>query len=96
MSNEFEYDVLYLGSGHGTFNGAIPLASKGFKIGVIEDGLIGGTCPNRGCNAKILLDMITTTQHDVKELQGSGLAGIPEIDWKDNVEHKDEVIQPLP
>lgn len=96
MSNEFEYDVLYLGSGHGTFNGAIPLASKGFKIGVIEDGLIGGTCPNRGCNAKILLDMITTTQHDVKELQGSGLAGIPEINWKDNVEHKDEVIQPLP
>lgn len=96
MSDNFNYDVLYLGSGHGAFNGAIPLASKGYKLGVIESGLIGGTCPNRGCNAKISLDMIPTKQHNVQELQGSGLNSVPIIDWKANVEHKDEVIAPLP
>ena len=51
----YDYDVLYLGSGHGTFDGAIPLAAKGVKVAVVEGGLIGGTCPNRGCNAKICL-----------------------------------------
>lgn len=96
MSEKYDYDVLYLGSGHGTFNGAIPLAAKGFKVGVIESGLIGGTCPNRGCNAKISLDMITTTQHNVTKLQGAGLNGIPTINWKDNVLHKDDVIDVLP
>ena len=54
MSEKF--DVVYLGSGHGTFDGAIPLAARGKKVAVIEADLIGGTCPNRGCNAKITLD----------------------------------------
>lgn len=52
----YDYDVLYIGSGHGTFDGAFPLGTKGVKVGVIEQDLIGGTCPNRGCNAKIVLD----------------------------------------
>ena len=52
----YDYDVLYIGSGHGTFDGAAPLAAKGKKVAVVEQDLIGGTCPNRGCNAKIALD----------------------------------------
>ena len=35
MAN-YDYDVLYIGSGHGTFDGAIPLGAKGKKVGVVE------------------------------------------------------------
>ncbi len=31
MANQYDYDVLYIGSGHGTFDGAIPLANTGKK-----------------------------------------------------------------
>ena len=43
--SEYDFDVLYLGSGHGAFDGAGPLAASGKKVGVIESDMIGGTCP---------------------------------------------------
>ncbi len=37
VTNDYQYDVLYLGSGHGAFNGALALGAKGdFKIGMVE------------------------------------------------------------
>ena len=41
--SEYDFDVLYLGSGHGAFDGAGPLAASGKKVGVIESDMIGGT-----------------------------------------------------
>ena len=94
MSEKF--DVLYLGSGHGTFDGAIPLAARGQKVAVIETDLIGGTCPNRGCNAKITLDQPVALKNQVANFQGHGLTGGPEIDWHANFEHERDVIAGLP
>ncbi|WP_439426024.1 dihydrolipoyl dehydrogenase family protein [Oenococcus alcoholitolerans] len=96
MSAEnYDYDVLYIGSGHGTFDGAIPLASKGVKVAVVESGLIGGTCPNRGCNAKITLDAPVVLQRLAERLNGVTNGNIS-INWAKNVEHKDQVIGSLP
>jgi len=94
MTNKYDYDVLYLGAGHGTFDGAIPLASTGCKVGVIESGLIGGTCPNRGCNAKITLDEPVRVSREVERL--SELQGNVKINWSDSLKHKQDVINPLP
>ncbi|ANZ57518.1 glutathione reductase [Fructilactobacillus lindneri] len=94
--NNYQFDVLYLGSGHGAFNGAIPLAMKGKKLGVIEAGKVGGTCPNRGCNAKISLDMPVKVKQEVDAMQGRGLDGTTTINWKQNVQHEKEVINSLP
>ena len=38
---EFDYDVVYIGSGHGTFDGAMPLAAKGKRVAVIEADKVG-------------------------------------------------------
>ncbi|MGY5340410.1 dihydrolipoyl dehydrogenase family protein [Levilactobacillus spicheri] len=89
------YDILYLGSGHGTFDGAIPLAQRGVHVGVIEAGLIGGTCPNRGCNAKIALDAPVALQRQLAALNPV-LTGKTQLHWGANLAHKDAVIQPLP
>lgn len=94
MAN-YDYDVLYIGSGHGTFDGAIPLAARGKKVGVIESGLIGGTCPNRGCNAKITLDAPVALTRQTERLQGI-LNGSLAINWTANEKHKQEVIKGLP
>ena len=91
----YQYDVLYLGSGHGTFDGAIPLASKGIKVGVIEEGLIGGTCPNRGCNAKIALDAPVAVQRQLAALNPV-LTGQTQLHWDASLAHKNAVIDGLP
>ncbi|MQS98578.1 dihydrolipoyl dehydrogenase family protein [Companilactobacillus halodurans] len=95
MSTKYDFDVLYIGAGHGTFDGAIPLAASGVSVGVIESGLIGGTCPNRGCNAKITLDEPVKISREAKRL-GNIFDGNLSINWTKNVEHKQEIIDPLP
>ncbi|MCT3573390.1 dihydrolipoyl dehydrogenase family protein [Levilactobacillus brevis] len=91
----YDYDVLYLGSGHGTFDGAVPLAAKGVKVAVVEGGLIGGTCPNRGCNAKITLDAPVALQRQLAALNPV-ITGNTTINWPANMAHKHEVIDGLP
>lgn len=91
----YDYDVLYIGSGHGTFDGAIPLGAKGVKVGVIEQDLIGGTCPHRGCNAKIVLDSPVALQRHLADVHGV-MPGEVTIDWAANQAHKQTVIAGLP
>jgi Pyruvate/2-oxoglutarate dehydrogenase complex, dihydrolipoamide dehydrogenase (E3) component, and related enzymes len=95
MSEKFDYDVLYIGAGHGTFDGAAPLAKTGVSVAVIESGLVGGTCPNRGCNAKITIDEPVKMTREAKRL-GDVLDGSIKINWTKNIEHKQEIIDPLP
>jgi len=93
--SSFDYDVLYIGSGHGTFDGAIPLGAKGKKVGVVEEGLVGGTCPNRGCNAKIVLDSPVALQRHMEAAHGV-VTGETKINWPANQAHKHDVIDGLP
>ena len=95
MSAKFDFDVLYIGAGHGTFDGAAPLAQTGVNVGVIESGLVGGTCPNRGCNAKITLDEPVKMTREAQRM-GDILQGNISIDWAKNMEHKQEIIDVLP
>lgn len=52
----YDYDVLFIGSGHACNHGAIALKMAGKKVAMIEEDKNGGTCTNYGCDAKILLD----------------------------------------
>ena len=90
-----EFDVLFLGSGQGAWNGAIPMAKAGLKVGVIEEGLFGGVCTNRGCNAKITLDRPVEILRQVEQLQGRGFDSLPALNWPDLMAHKHEVIDSL-
>jgi glutathione reductase (NADPH) len=95
MAEKYDYDVLYIGAGHGTFDGAMPLAQKGFKIAVVEADKIGGTCPNWGCNAKIALDTPIKIYEQQKQMSNI-LEGNLKINWKNNVENKRKTINSLP
>lgn len=96
MTAKYDYDVLYLGAGHGTFDGAVPLAQKGFKIGVVEADKMGGTCPNWGCNAKIALDAPVLIRHQQQNMSDLFEGELPKVNWKNNMKHKHDVIDALP
>ncbi|MDF7637018.1 NAD(P)/FAD-dependent oxidoreductase [Leuconostocaceae bacterium ESL0958] len=89
-----DFSVLYIGSGQGTWNGAVPLAKTGVKIGVIEESQYGGVCSNKGCNAKIILDKPIEMVEKIRAMQGRGLDGVPTINWEDLMAHKHELIVP--
>ncbi|MFD1411906.1 dihydrolipoyl dehydrogenase family protein [Lapidilactobacillus gannanensis] len=95
MTDKYDYEVLYLGTGHGTFDGAAPLAATGVSVAAIESDLIGGTCPNRGCNAKIALDEAVKVTRESERL-AKILEGQLQINWTENITHKQQIIQPLP
>ncbi|APX71155.1 NAD(P)/FAD-dependent oxidoreductase [Companilactobacillus allii] len=94
MTNKYDYDVLYIGAGHGTFDGAIPLAKTGCKVAVVESGLIGGTCPNKGCNAKITLDQPVKISREIEN--SNELEGNIQINWEKSLKHKQDLIDQLP
>ena len=93
---EYDYDVVYLGTGHGTFDGVIPLAKRGKRIAVIEDGIIGGTCSNYGCNPKITLDAPVAMLRSLENMRDVLPVKDAHIDWAANQKHKQAVIGGIP
>lgn len=94
-ADSFDYDVLYIGSGHGTFDGAIPLSASGLRVAVVEEEKIGGTCPNWGCNAKIILDQPIALKRHLEAVHGI-VNGDVSIDWSENMANKHAIIDGLP
>jgi dihydrolipoamide dehydrogenase len=64
--NTRTFDLLVVGGGPGGYTSAIRGAQKGLKTALVDDGLLGGTCLNRGCiPTKTLLEdslMIAATR----------------------------------
>lgn len=74
------FDTIIIGAGPGGSAAAYPLATTQ-KVLVIENDLWGGTCPNRGCDPKKMLYSAVEVRDRARNLQGSGLNGLPAIDW---------------
>ena len=89
------YDVIIIGAGPGGYVCAIRCAQLGLKTAVVEGReTLGGTCLNVGCiPSKALLH----ASHQVHEAEvnfakmGIGV-GTPEIDWKQMLGYKQDVI----
>lgn len=83
-----DYDVIYIGSGNASWQGARFLRKAGLKILIIEESLYGGTCANRGCNSKALLDAPYEIKALADNFDGVGKAGDFEVDWTSLMEFK--------
>ncbi len=88
-----DYDVIYIGSGNAAWQGARFLRKEGLKILIVEESLYGGTCANRGCNSKALLD----APYEIKALgdnfEGVGKSCDFEVDWSDLMKFKQKRIE---
>ncbi|CAD2072372.1 dihydrolipoyl dehydrogenase family protein [Phocicoccus pinnipedialis] len=92
--SDFQYDVIYIGSGHAAWHGALLLNKFKKKVAIIEKDRISGTCTNYGCNPKILLEgpfeAIESMQH-----YGDIFSNFPEVSWPKLIEYKQKTINPL-
>lgn len=91
MSQTFDYDVVFIGAGHGAFDGAPALTAAGKTVAFIEEDKVGGTCPNWGCNAKIILEAPAKAVQTAKQSDGV-IAGDTHIDWPTAMKRKQEII----
>ena len=91
----FDYDVLYIGTGHAAWHGALILAQAGKKIAFAERDLTGGTCTNYGCDAKALLDGPAELVSALERYKDLGLSADKKMDWPKFIEYKHQVIDPL-
>ncbi|WP_281164738.1 dihydrolipoyl dehydrogenase family protein [Liquorilactobacillus sicerae] len=93
--NNYDYDVMFIGSGHANWHAALALRKAGKKVVLIEKDLIAGTCTNYGCNAKILLDGAADVLHQAAAYQGKGITGELKIDWSALMAYKQQTINPI-
>ena len=88
----YDYDVVFLGSGHSCNHGGMALAFAGKKVAFIEANKMGGTCTNFGCDAKILLDGPFEFLDGLKRYEGLCVDADVKIDWTQLMAYKKQVI----
>ncbi len=91
-----KYDVIYIGSGHACWHGGLILKMQGKKVAFVEKDLLGGTCTNYGCDAKILLDSPIELKEALDRYQNIGLARQAEINWNALMQYKKAHIGAFP
>ena len=87
----YNYDVLFIGSGHSCNHGAIALKMAGKKVALVERDKNGGTCTNYGCDAKIVLDGPFEYQEGLARYKDLGIEE-PKLNWKNMMAYKKSLI----
>ncbi|WP_288531746.1 FAD-dependent oxidoreductase, partial [uncultured Secundilactobacillus sp.] len=90
-----EFDVIFIGSGHANWHAAVTLQQAGKKVAIVEKDMVGGTCTNYGCDAKIALDGPFQLIEQLQRFKGHGVNETPTIDWPSLMNYKHQVIDPL-
>ena len=87
----YDYDVIFIGSGHACNHGAIMLKMAGKKVAMIEQDKMGGTCTNFGCDAKIVLDGPFEFKEGLSRYTDLGIDS-PQISWSNLMAYKKQII----
>ncbi|MDX1462162.1 MAG: NAD(P)/FAD-dependent oxidoreductase [Marinirhabdus sp.] len=91
-----EYDVFVIGTGTAGKGVAKECAKEGMKVGIADNRVYGGTCPNRGCDPKKVLVGITDVVHLATNLEGKGISQVPKVDWKALQQFKENFTDAVP
>lgn len=94
--HEYEHDVVFIGGGHAAWHGALTLLASAKKVAIIERELVGGTCTNYGCNAKILLDAPSEIVSRAQRFDQIGFSPDFKLDWPKYMDYKHQMIDPYP
>ncbi|MEM2916196.1 MAG: dihydrolipoyl dehydrogenase [Candidatus Woesearchaeota archaeon] len=79
---EKRFDVIVIGAGS-VWIISSELASRGFKVALVEKDAFGGTCLNRGCIPSKMLLRSADVMDEIKRAQLLGIsARVEEVDWK--------------
>jgi mercuric reductase len=91
-----DYDLLILGTGGAGVAAAIRAAESGARVGIVEAGVIGGTCVNVGCVPSKTLIRAAEAHYRAGHPAFAGVGTRAEgIDWAALVRQKDELVAEL-
>ena len=94
--SQYDYDILFIGSGSAAFAGAIKASEHNKKVGIIEKGTLGGTCVNVGCVPSKTLIRAAETKHRSENSAFSGIElGKSTINFKKLMDEKDALVEEL-
>lgn len=91
----YDYDVVFIGSGHANWHGAAMLVAMGKHVAIVEEDTTGGTCTNWGCNAKYLLDTPFDFIDGLENYRWLGVNELPVIDYPALAAYKKQNIGPM-
>ena len=96
MSRE-QFDVVILGGGNAGIGVTGPVRRAGMSVAMIEQDLLGGTCPNRGCTPKKVLVAAGHALHEIDRAAVHHIAvGKPQLDWAALIDREKEMIKDIP
>ncbi len=91
-----QFDLMVIGGGSAGFAAAIKGAELGFKVALVEAGVIGGTCVNVGCVPSKTLIRSVELYHLAGQHRFRGVHTAPgRIQWPEVIAHKDELANEL-
>jgi len=91
------YDVVVVGSGTSGQTAAFHLNEKGLNVAVIEKAdRPGGICALAGCQPKKWFYEATETIARGRHLKGKGIVSVPEGDWAQVLEQKQQFTSKIP
>lgn len=90
-----DFDLLVIGTGAAGVAAAIQAAGMDAKVGLVEAGVLGGTCVNVGCIPSKNLIEAAAHYHGAR----TGFPGIaasdPALDWRAVIEHQKQLVSDL-
>src|SRR5258708_39513005 len=96
MSTE-KFDVVILGGGNAGIGVPGPVSRAGMSVAMIEQDLLGGTCPNRGCTPKKVLVAAGHALHEIERASAHHIAvGKPRLDWAALIDREKDMISHIP
>ena len=96
MSTE-KFDVIILGGGNAGIGVTGPARRAGMSVAMIEQDLLGGTCPNRGCTPKKVLVAAGHALHEIERASVHHIAvGKPRLDWAALIDREKDMIKDIP
>ncbi len=96
MASPETFDLVVLGSGAAGQVPAYAARRAGWTVAIIDPRPPGGTCANRGCDAKKPLVNVAHTVHRARQMQGTGVAGSVRLDWPEMMRFQKSFTQPVP
>lgn len=75
----YDYDLIAIGAGAGGFVSSKLATGLGKKVALIEKGLLGGECTNRGCVPSKALIKAAAAAHQARHLRDYGLETAGEL-----------------
>ncbi|HBC57910.1 MAG TPA: glutathione-disulfide reductase, partial [Gammaproteobacteria bacterium] len=92
----FQFDLLVIGAGSGGVRAARLASDAGFRVAIVEQSALGGTCVNVGCVPKKLMVYAAHAAQEFRDAAGFGWhIGKSQFRWSELIANKNQEISRL-